>query len=79
MKDIDMVIEWIDEYGCEAKLNGRQIRNIISSGRILESNNAGTHMPSLKTLKCMTRYQRDFGEQLESLTTASRMIDEEKR
>lgn len=80
IEDIGTVMEWVEEYGSEYKLNGRQIRNIISSARCLESSFAGTtsKKSSLKALKFMARMQMDFGRQLESVTMDSRRANEAK-
>jgi hypothetical protein len=83
IKNREEISEWIDEYGCEAKLNGRQIRNVVSSSLALARSTAkeeddGDDRLSVKHLKQVVRITKDFQEQLESVTTASRMLNEVK-
>lgn len=82
IKDWQEITEWIDESGCEAKLNGRQIRNVVSSALALARSTAkgsdGDKRLTVKHLKQVVRITKEFQEQLESVTTASRMLNEVK-
>ena len=80
-KSID---EWVGEYGIAAKLNGRQIRNVISSALALARSkpevvrNGGDDRLTVKHIKRVVRITHEFQEQLEAVTTASRMLNEVK-
>lgn len=84
IKDRGLINDWVDEYGCDAKLNGRQIRNVVSSALALARSTDDKKLGedekkvTLKHLKSVVKITKDFQEQLESVTTASRMINEVK-
>lgn len=84
IKDRGSINDWIEEYGRVAKLNGRQIRNVISAALALARSkeeikaNKGDERLTVKHIKRVVRITHDFQEQLESVTTASRMLNEVK-
>ena len=82
IKDRASIDEWIDEYGSAAKLNGRQIRTVVSSALALARSkpevdeNKGDDRLTVKYIKHVVRITHEFQEQLEAVTTASRMLNE---
>lgn len=82
IKDRHKINEWIEEYGATAKLNGRQIRNVVSSALALarsedeRKKNAGDDRLTVDHIKRVSRITHEFQEQLESVTTAARMVNE---
>lgn len=76
--------DWIGEYGSVAKLNGRQIRNVVSSALALARSkpevdkSGGDDRLTVKHIKRVVRITHEFQEQLEAVTTASRMLNEVK-
>jgi hypothetical protein len=82
IRDRKEITDWIEEYGCEAKLNGRQIRNVVSSALALARSTAkqsgGDDRLTVKHLKRVVYITKEFQEQLESITAASRMLNEVK-
>ncbi|MCJ1252166.1 hypothetical protein MMC30_009405 [Trapelia coarctata] len=76
----DQITEYINEYGSEYKLNGRQIRNVVSSAlslaRSTAKNNGGDDRLSRQHLKDVLGITKDFQEQLESITRDSRAANE---
>lgn len=82
IKDRHKTNEWIEEYGATAKLNGRQIRNVVSSALALarsedeRKKNAGDDRLTVDHIKRVVRITHEFQEQLESVTTAARMVNE---
>lgn len=72
--DMETIKEWVSEYGSEHKLNGRQIRNVISSAQALARSHGGT----LKKdhIKKVMDITKSFQEQLDKLMQASRAQNE---
>jgi AAA+ superfamily predicted ATPase len=75
--------EWIEEYACDYKLNGRQIRNVVSSALALARSSAkedsGDERLTVKHLKSVVAITKDFQEQLESITKSHRSANEVSR
>ncbi|KAI9761887.1 MAG: hypothetical protein M1840_001540 [Geoglossum simile] len=75
--------EWIEEYGCDYKLNGRQIRNVVSAALALARSSAkenrGDEKLTVKHLKNVVSITKDFQEQLESITKSHRSANEVSR
>jgi hypothetical protein len=84
IKDRKSINDWVDESGRLAKLNGRQIRNVVSSALALARSeeevklNHGDDRLTVKHIKRVVRITHDFQEQLEAITIASRMMNEAK-
>ena len=80
IKDHATITDWIEEYGCEYKLNGRQIRNVVSSALALARSSAkqseGDDRLTVKHLKSVVSITKDFQEQLESITKGRRAENE---
>lgn len=80
IKNRDEITEYVEEYGCEFKLNGRQIRNVVSSAlslaRSTAKENEGDSRLSVRHLKRVWSVTKDFQEQLEVITTESRFANE---
>lgn len=83
IKNYDAIIDYIEEYGCGYKLNGRQIRNIVSSAlslaRSLAKEGEGDGRLTEKHLKRVVNITKDFQEQLESITNDRRVANEAGR
>jgi hypothetical protein len=82
IKRKDEIMEFVKEYGCQDKLNGRQIRNVVASALLLArnqaDNNGGDARLTVQHLKKVLRITKDFQEQLESITTDQRRHNEAK-
>lgn len=82
VKNRSDINEFVSEYGCEYKLNGRQIRNVVSSAlslaRSTAKSNDGDNRLTVKDLKTVLAITKDFQEQLESITNLRRGEDEVK-
>lgn len=81
IKGRDDIDEWVGEYGVEAKLNGRQIRNVVSSALAMARSRTHSDLDerlNVKDLKAVLKITKEFQEQLESITTASRARNEVK-
>ena len=82
IKDRPSIDDWIEEYGRQAKLNGRQIRNVVTSALALARSkpemdkSGGDDRLTVKHIKQVNGITLDFQEQLEAITTASRMLNE---
>lgn len=76
----EKIIEYVNEYGSDYKLNGRQIRNVVSSALSLARSTAkernGDDRLTVDHLKEVLYVTRDFQEQLEEITTHSRHLNE---
>ncbi|KFY47983.1 hypothetical protein V495_01707 [Pseudogymnoascus sp. VKM F-4514 (FW-929)] len=76
VKGLDDIYDWVDEYGSESKLNGRQIRNIVASSLALARSTAHEHQGddrmTVSHLKKVTNMTREFIEQLDSITKQRR-------
>jgi hypothetical protein len=77
------IMEFVDEYGSDYKLNGRQIRNVVSSALSLARSQAKSSgddaRMTVKHLKTVLMITKDFQEQLESITMDQRVINEAAR
>jgi AAA+ superfamily predicted ATPase len=68
--------EWIKEFGSGIKLNGRQIRNVVSSAQALaRGERHGLRKDHIKRVMNITK---EFQEQLESLVQEARANNEVK-
>jgi ATP-dependent Clp protease ATP-binding subunit ClpA len=80
IKDWDKVIDYVNEWGAENKLNGRNIRNVVSSALALARSQAkkrgGDDRLTDKDLKDVMRITKDFQNQLEAITTRARSENE---
>lgn len=80
INDLGGITEYVKEYGSEYKLNGRQIRNVVSSALSLARSNAkengGDSRLSINHLKQVLSVTKDFQEQLEAITNESRFANE---
>lgn len=80
IKNHDDITEYVMEYGCDFKLNGRQIRNVVSSAlslaRSTAKENNGDPRLSVRHLKQVLSVTKDFQEQLEAITRDSRFANE---
>ena len=85
IKEIKAIYNYIDEYGCEYKLNGRQIRNVVSSALSLARSEAkqpgsdGDDRLTEKRLKEVMIITKDFVEQLDVITKEARAANEAQR
>ena len=83
IKNEKAIFEFVEEYGSEHKLNGRQIRNVVSSALSLArnegKNNDGDERLDIKYLKTVLNITKDFQEQLESVTNEARSANEATR
>lgn len=81
--DFPDVMDFIREYGSDNDLNGRQIRNVVSSAlslaRSLSKENGGDARMTVKHLKQVLNITKDFQRQLESITTETRAANEAAR
>jgi hypothetical protein len=79
----EAIEEFIEEYGSDYKLNGRQIRNVVSSAlslaRSQAKDNQGDGRMTVRHLKTVLMITKDFQEQLESITMDQRVINEAAR
>ena len=80
IKNEQAIFDFIEEYGSEHKLNGRQIRNVVSSAlslaRSMGKESDGDERLDIKHLKQVLSITKDFQEQLESITNEARGINE---
>lgn len=78
--DRSRIMGWVEEYGCEYKFNGRQIRNVVSSALALARNlakeNNGDDRLQLIHLKQVANITKDFQEQLDPITQPRRAENE---
>ncbi|EED20799.1 26S protease regulatory subunit, putative [Talaromyces stipitatus ATCC 10500] len=83
ISDFESIMEYIKEYGSDYKLNGRQIRNVVSSAlslaRSQAKGNGGDERMTVKHLKSVLMITKDFQEQLESITMDQRSANEATR
>lgn len=83
IRNTKTIFEYIDEYGSDNKLNGRQIRNVVSSAlslaRSLARRGDGDGKLDTKHLKSVLGITEDFQEQLESITMDQRSTNEAPR
>lgn len=83
IKDKKSILAFIDEWGSEYKLNGRQIRNVMSSAlslaRSLAKERDGDGRLTERHLKQVLTITKDFQEQLESITMDTRNANEAAR
>ena len=83
IRDTSDIFDFIDEYGSEYKLNGRQIRNVVSSALSLARSRAkesdGDGRLGIRHLKTVLGITKDFQEQLESITMDARGFNEAAR
>ena len=81
--DKDKIYEYIREYGSDYNLNGRQIRNIVSSALSLARSQAnetgGDDRLTEKHLKKVLNVTKDFQEQLDFITKDQRANNEAAR
>ena len=84
IKDRDRIDEYIHEYARRSKLNGRQIRNVVSSAASLARHSAkrdGSRIDERltdKDLKQAVNHTVDFHDQLEAITMQQRGLNEVK-
>ena len=78
IKNPEGITDWIKEYGCEYKLNGRQIRNVVSSALALarSSKDGLDDRLTVEHLKSVIRITKEFQEQLEYITKGIRAGNE---
>lgn len=80
IKNETAIFDFIEEYGSEHKLNGRQIRNVVSSAlslaRSMGKESDSDERLDIKHLKQVLSITKDFQEQLESITSEARGINE---
>jgi len=83
IKDKESILAFINEWGSEYKLNGRQIRNVMSSAlslaRSLAKEHDGDGRLTERHLKQVLTITKDFQEQLESITMDTRNANEAAR
>lgn len=83
ISNFESIMEYIKEYGSDYKLNGRQIRNVVSSAlslaRSQAKGNDGDERLTVKHLKSVLMITKDFQEQLESITMDQRSFNEAAR
>ena len=82
IKNYDAIIDWVDDNGSEAKLNGRHIRNVVSSALAVArstAKEAGDDRLTVKHIKEVMAITKDFQEQLERITTETRSAYEAQR
>jgi AAA+ superfamily predicted ATPase len=83
IEDFPNIMEFITEYGCDNELNGRQIRNVVSSALSLarseSKENGGDARLTVKHLKNVLTITKDFQKQLESITMDMRSANEAAR
>jgi AAA+ superfamily predicted ATPase len=82
IEDFEDIMEYIKEHGAEADLNGRQIRNIVSSSLSLARNDKSLMWDgrlTKKHLKEVMRITNDFQKQLEKITMEHRSTNETRR
>jgi AAA+ superfamily predicted ATPase len=83
IKDHERITSWIEEYGCDNKLNGRQIRNVVSSALALARSTAkssgGDDRLTVQHLKDVINITKDFQEQLDSITRDWKARNEVRR
>jgi SpoVK/Ycf46/Vps4 family AAA+-type ATPase len=72
----DRIDDWVNEYGVEHELNGRQIRNLVSAALALARNEEGDQRVTDKHLKKVAKVVNDFIKELQSTVTNSRMSNE---
>jgi hypothetical protein len=73
--DYEGIQSWIEEYGCEYQLNGRQIRNADTAAIALarhSSNKDPTGRLTVNHLQTVVSLARQFQEQLQSSNEAGR-------
>ncbi|KAH0543404.1 hypothetical protein FGG08_002262 [Glutinoglossum americanum] len=80
IKDHAAITEFVDDYGCDYKLNGRQIRNVVASALALARSSAkdagGDDRLTVSHLKQVINITRDFQEQLQSITQEWKAVNE---
>ncbi len=83
IRDTKRIKEFIKEWGSEYKLNGRQIRNVVSAAlsvaRSLAKEGDGDSRLTEDHLKQVLRVTKDFQEQLEDITREQRNSNEATR
>ena len=79
----DGMLDFINDFGTENKLNGRQIRNVMSAALSLARNQAeennGDPRLQVKHLRQVLSITKDFQEQLDSITITQRVQNEAAR
>jgi AAA+ superfamily predicted ATPase len=76
IEDFEDIMEYIKEYGSEADLNGRQIRNIVTSALSLARVNKKDELLTEKHLKEVLNVTKEFQKQLDSITIEARSTNE---
>ena len=83
ISDHSGIIDWIEDSGCEYKLNGREIRNVVTSALALAKStkrqNGGDDRLTKQHLKRVIQITMDFQEQLKTVTQGWRSISEAGR
>ena len=83
IKNERAIFEYVKEYGTDYRFNGRQIRNVVSSALSLARNEGkngdGDERLDIRHLKTVLNVTKDFQEQLESVTTEARSMNEASR
>ncbi|EXJ63456.1 uncharacterized protein A1O5_11505 [Cladophialophora psammophila CBS 110553] len=74
--DTDGIDDWIRWVGCEAEVNGRQIRNIVSSAYLLARSRTQNRNLKRDDLQTVNGIMKKFQKQLETLTVAARKQNE---
>jgi len=68
----ERIKEWIKETGSDYQLNGRQIRNVVSTAHALACSEGNGRYITRDHLKRVTALTKEFQSQLEKLTIARR-------
>jgi hypothetical protein len=80
IKDRAGILDWIADSGREHKLNGREIRNVVTSALALARSeapkNGGDDRLTKYYLKMVMEITNDFKEQLDDITKGWRSINE---
>jgi SpoVK/Ycf46/Vps4 family AAA+-type ATPase len=69
LRDYAGIMSWVEEYGCEYQLNGRQIRNAISAALALARSNStenSTGRVTVNHLQAVAALARQFQENFPS-------------
>jgi SpoVK/Ycf46/Vps4 family AAA+-type ATPase len=72
----DRIDEWVDEYGSDSELNGRQIRNLVSAALALARNETGDDRVTDKHLKKVLKVVNDFIKDLAPTVRSQRDANE---
>ncbi|SMQ47334.1 unnamed protein product [Zymoseptoria tritici ST99CH_3D7] len=79
VKDRSAIDNWIEEAGCEAELNGRQIRNVVSAALAVACSDKVDQRITKEHLKQVIRVSKDFASDLARTTKLARDQNEAAR